>query len=118
MAPRSYQVLTPVQADRFDGRDLHVATTGDDLLLAGAMALNLCRRALDAQIFGRQRAGMAVREVDFEPTLFLEDAQLDRPGRSRRFVAAAVGHGLGEVVGCHGLALTARRGSGALRSPA
>src|SRR5919107_95862 len=47
-----------VVADRLDGGDLHMAAAGHDLLLAGAVALHLGRRALDAQVLGRQRVGV------------------------------------------------------------
>src|SRR5688500_7089325 len=85
-----------VVADRLDGGDLHMAAAGHDLLLAGSVALHLGRRALDAQVLGRQRVGDAVGELDLHPALFLEDAQLGRPRRSG-LVAAFVGRRLGEL---------------------
>src|SRR5215208_2050365 len=85
-----------VVADRLDGGDLHMAAAGYDLLLAGSMALHFGRRALDAQILGRQRVGDAVGELDLHAALFLEDAQLGRPWRGG-LVAAFVGRRLGEL---------------------
>src|SRR5579864_901052 len=71
-----------VVADRLDRHDLHVAPARDDLLgRRPAMAHHLGRRALDAQIFGRQRAMLAVREVDLDLGFVLEHAQFGGPGR-------------------------------------
>src|SRR5918996_476176 len=85
-----------VVVDRLDGGDLHMAAAGHDLLLAGSVALHLGRRALDAQVLGRQRMGDAVGELDLHPALFLEDAQLGRPRRGG-LVAAFVGRRFGEL---------------------
>ena len=52
---------------------------GDQLLLAGAVALHLGGRALDAEIFRRQAETRAVVERDLEQLLGLLQAQLDWP---------------------------------------
>src|SRR6266851_863378 len=53
-----------VVADRLDRGDFHVTAAGDDLLLAGPVALHFGRGAFDAQIFGRQGVGAAIGELD------------------------------------------------------
>src|SRR6185437_5051796 len=92
-----------VVADRLDIDDLHVAPARHQLLgRRRAVALDLGRRTLDAQVLGRQEKLLAVGEVDLDARAFLEDAQLVRPRRGRGLVAALVGRGLGETV-AHGL---------------
>src|SRR5690606_29246955 len=55
-----------VGADRLDRHDADVAAAGDDLLLAGAVPLDLGRGALDPQQLGRQGEAAAVVEVDLQ----------------------------------------------------
>src|SRR5271163_4450175 len=60
-----------VVADRLERQDADLAAPGDDGLLARPMALDLGRRAFDAQILGRQDEPAAVVEIDLEPLLGL-----------------------------------------------
>src|SRR5262249_31350460 len=95
--------------DLLQGRDLDVAAAGDDLLLSRPVTLHFGRWAFDAQVFRRQGVGSAVGELDLEPAFLLEEAQLGRPRRRLGFVAALVGHRLGELVaGVHGVSLSGR----------
>src|SRR5476649_887181 len=89
-----------VVADRLDGVDRDVAATRYQLLGGrAAMALHLGRRAFDAEVFRRQAALHAVGEIDVDARARLEHAQLLRPGRGLRLVAALVGNGFREVGG-------------------
>src|SRR5512134_2434890 len=62
-----------VTADRLDSLDTDVLLAGDDGLLRRAVALNLRRRALDAQQLGGQPEGPAVVEVDLQQSLLALD---------------------------------------------
>src|SRR6516164_5506026 len=69
-----------VVADRLDRHDLHMAAARYDLLgRRSAMTHHLGRRAFDPQIFGWQRATLAVGEIDLDAALGLEHAQLGGP---------------------------------------
>src|SRR4051812_30757345 len=71
-----------VIADRLQVENADMGALGDDALLAGAVPLHLGRRALDAQILGRQAELLAVVEFDLEPLCGAFQPQFDRP-RSR-----------------------------------
>ena len=74
---------------------------GDDRLLAGAVALDLGRRALDPQELGRQGERAPSSKVDLQRLRGAVDAQLGRPGvviGAHRRPARA-----GRLVGAHRL---------------
>ena len=83
-----------VVADRLDVDDVHVPAAADDLLLARPMSLHLGRRALDAQVLGRQRKGAAIGELDLERASSLMSRSSVGQGVLADFVAAFVGHRL------------------------
>jgi NAD(P)-dependent dehydrogenase (short-subunit alcohol dehydrogenase family) len=58
-----------VMADRLDLHDADMAPPGHDHPLAGPVPLHLGRGALDAEVFGRQRIGLAIVEGDVQHLL-------------------------------------------------
>ena len=64
-----------------DAEDADMGAAGDDLLLAGPVALDLGRRAFDPQQLGRIAEGDAVVEIDLQGLLRLLQADLGRPMR-------------------------------------
>src|SRR5579875_3253316 len=84
-----------VIADRFDRDNADVGAAGNDGFLAGAMPLHLGRRALDAQILGRQAEMAAVLEADLEHLFGPFQAQFERTagllgGHGRLVTIAAI----------------------------
>ncbi len=67
-----------VVADRLDAHDADMAAAGDQLLLAGPMALHF-GRGLDPQQLGRKAELRPIVEVDLQRLLGRLQPDLDRP---------------------------------------
>src|SRR5215469_11291547 len=78
-----------VVADGLQRDDLHILLAGDDLFLAGAMALDFGARRFDAEILGWQDKALAGIVLNGQLGFCSVEPELDRPGPARRFAHRA-----------------------------